>query len=222
MDPTLVCLLAASAAFVGSHFLMSHPLRGPMAGVLGEKGFLGVYSLISLACFAWMILAFRAAPASGGTGSGDIGWIAASVLTLVALVLFAGSLKGNPAMPDPTGAIAIPREASGVFRVTRHPMMWGFALWAIAHIILFWSVRTHIFAGAILVLALVGARLQDRKKLKLLGERWADWERQTSYWPRLELLPAAGIRLWLVAIAAWLALTWGHVLLAGIPAGIWR
>jgi len=222
MEPALVSLLAACAAFVGSHCVMSHPLRRPMVGLLGEKGFLGVYSLVSLACFAWMVLAFRAAPASGGTGGGTIGWIAASVLTLLALVLFLGSLKGNPALPDPTGAISIPREPAGVFRVTRHPMMWGFALWAIAHIILFWSARTHVLAGAILILALIGARLQDRKKLKLLGERWAYWESETSYWPRFEFLPAAGLRLWLIAIAAWLAITWAHLLLAGIPAGIWR
>ena len=222
MEPALVSLLAACAAFVGSHFLMSHPLRRPMVGLLGEKGFLGVYSLVSLACFAWMIVAFRAAPASGGTGSGSIGWITASVLTLLALVLFLGSLRGNPARPDPTGAVTIPREPTGVFRITRHPMMWGFALWAIAHIILFWSARTHVLAAAILILALIGARLQDRKKLKLLGERWADWENETSYWPRFEFLPAVGSRLWLIAIAAWLAITWAHLLLAGIPAGIWR
>lgn len=222
MEPALASLLAACIGFVGSHFLMSHPLRGPMVGLLGEKGFLGVYSLVSLIFFGWMILAFRAAPPGGGSGSGDAGWILASVLTIVALVLFLGSLRGNPSLPDPAGTISIPQEPRGVFRVTRHPMMWGFAFWAIAHIILFWSARTHILAAAILILALLGARLQDRKKLKLLGERWAIWESGTSYWPRLRLLPAAGLRLWLIALAAWLAITWGHMLLAGVPAGIWR
>lgn len=222
MEPALVSLLWASIAFVGSHFAMSHPLRRPMVAILGEKGFLGIYSLISLGFFAWMIVAFRAAPANGGVGSGVVGWIAASVLTLVALVLFAGSLKGNPALPDPQHSVTIPSEAKGVFRVTRHPMMWGFALWAIAHIILFWSMRTHILAGAILVLALFGAHFQDRKKLQLLGERWADWENETTFWPHFEFLLVAGVRLWLIAIAAWLAITWAHWPLAGVPAGIWR
>ena len=32
-------LALASLAFVGTHFLMSHPLRQPMASALGEKGF---------------------------------------------------------------------------------------------------------------------------------------------------------------------------------------
>ena len=51
--PTM--LIVASTAFVGTHFLMSHPLRPAMADALGEKGFAGVYSVISLVTFGWMI-----------------------------------------------------------------------------------------------------------------------------------------------------------------------
>lgn len=65
MDPALTSLLAASIAFVGGHFVMSHPLRAPMVRIFGEKGFLVLYSLVSLATFAWMILAFRDAPRRG-------------------------------------------------------------------------------------------------------------------------------------------------------------
>jgi uncharacterized membrane protein len=222
MEPGLIALAAASIAFVGSHFIMSHPFRRPMVAILGEKGFLGVYSLVSLAAFAWMVMAFRAAPSGDGGGYGTSGWIAASVLTLLALVLFLGSLKSNPALPDPDHAARFPAEARGVFRVTRHPMMWGFALWAIAHIILFWSTRTLILASGMLVLALLGAHLQDRKKLKLLGEKWADWEAETFFWPRFSQIFCAGRTVWLAAIAVWLGASWLHLWLAGIPAGIWR
>ena len=36
-------LLLANIAFVGSHFLMSHPLRRGLVKAFGGKGFLGVY-----------------------------------------------------------------------------------------------------------------------------------------------------------------------------------
>jgi hypothetical protein len=36
---------AAAAAFVGTHFLLSHPLRGGIVGRIGERGFLLAYSL---------------------------------------------------------------------------------------------------------------------------------------------------------------------------------
>ncbi|MGC1271852.1 MAG: NnrU family protein [Croceibacterium sp.] len=222
MDSSLMALVVASTAFVGFHFLLSHPLRAPLVKAVGERGFLGLYSLVALVTFVWMILAFRTSPTADLTGSGEIGWAVATVLTLPALVLFLGSLRGNPAMPDPTGKPTVPDRAKGVFTITRHPMMWGFALWALSHIVLWWSTRTLVVAFAILVLALLGALMQDRKKERLVGEAWKGWEAQTSFWPRWTNLPKAGRTLWLVAIALWLLATYAHIHGAGVPAGVWR
>jgi uncharacterized membrane protein len=222
MDPALTSLLAASLAFVGTHFALSHPLRAPLVRIFGEKGFLPLYSLVALATFVWMVLAFRAAPPGDLGGSGEIGWIVVTLLTIPALVLFLGSLRGNPAFPKPGAAEAIDRAPTGVFAVTRHPMMWGFALWAISHIVLWWSTRTLIVAGAILFLALVGAHMQDRKKAALTGEAWTGWQARTSYWPRWGALFGAGWLLWLLALALWLVITWSHIHAAGVPAGVWR
>ena len=41
-------LALASLAFVGTHFLMSHPLRAPMDSALGERGFAMAYTVVSL------------------------------------------------------------------------------------------------------------------------------------------------------------------------------
>ena len=215
-------LVAACVAFVGTHFALSHPFRARLVSLLGNNGFLLFYSLVALGTLGWMAVEFRglSAPELGGTG--DIGWAVSSVLTLVALVLFLGSLRGNPALPAPDAKIAATKEPRGVFRVTRHPMMWGFSLWALAHIVMWWSWRTNIVALTILVLALVGAHLQDRKKAVLMGEAWRGWEAKTSYWPRWGALFSAGWVLWLVATVAWLAITYGHIHAAGAPAGLWR
>ncbi len=222
MDQALVSLLAASLALIGTHFALSHPLRAPLARGLGPTGFMAFYSLVAIACLVWMYVAFTAAPPGDLGGSGAIGWVIATVLTLPALVLFLGSLRNNPALPAPGAEALAAQEPAGVFAVTRHPMMWGFALWALSHLVLWWSSRTTIVALAILVLALVGARLQDRKKEALMGANWTGWEERTSYWPRWGRLPGAGMILWLVAFAAWLGITWWHMPAAGIPAGLWR
>jgi len=55
----MTMLLLAAIAFVGTHFLLSHPLRAPLVRVMGEPAFLGVYSVIAVATFIWMIVAYR-------------------------------------------------------------------------------------------------------------------------------------------------------------------
>ena len=219
VDP-LVSLIAASIAFVGTHFAMSHPLRASMVRLLGDGGFMIAYSLVSAATMAWMYFAFVATPAGAPLwgGYGDGVWIVASIITLLALVLFAGSLIGNPALPAPGAEKAALQAPSGVFKVTRHPMMWGFGLWAFAHLIAAPTLRTVVVALAIGVLALVGARLQDRKKELLMGDAWRQWEANTSYWPRLGRIFSVGIVPWTCGIAIWLGATWWHTM----DAGVWR
>jgi len=222
MDGDLITLAAANAAFVGSHFAMSHPLRAPMVRALGEKGFTLAYTVVSFATLGWVAHAFGVAPGADLPGSGTTGWIAASVLTWLAMVLLAGSFVGNPALPTPMAEAQARSEPKGVFRVTRHPMMWAIGLWAASHLILFWSTRTMITAFAMGVLALVGSKLQDGKKARLMGAAWGEWSAKTSYWPRLGQLFSVGAVPLVAGTALWLAGSWVHLWHAGIPAGVWR
>jgi uncharacterized membrane protein len=139
------------------------------------------------------------------------------------MMLWLGSMiQRNPALPMPGAEDAARAEPAGVFRITRHPMMWGFAIWALSHIILWWSLRTLIISLAVGFLALAGAHMQDRKKQVLMGEAWHIWQSRTSYWPRLGALARMG---WLTALggtAIWAAALWLHMVMAGIPAGILR
>ena len=220
--------IAAAVAFVGSHFLLSHPLRSAITGAIGEGPFLGLYSLVAAATLLWLALAFRAVPPEAPLWAvGDGLWITATVITFFASVMFVGSLLGNPALPGPRTASA-PPEPRGVFSVTRHPMFWSFALWGVAHILVAPTPANIVLAKTIIILALVGAALQDRKKEKLQPDIWRAWEAHTSYWPlgailggRVKFTPA-GVIPAVGGIALWLAATWAHQPLAGMPAGIWR
>ncbi len=222
MDPKLVSLAAANFLFVGSHFVMSHGLRRHIEAMFGRKFFPLIYSVVSIVFFIWIVMAFRAAPSGDLPGTGETGWIIATLLLIPAMVLYAGSMQGNPALPMPGAEEAARAEPTGVFAVTRHPMMWGFALWAASHLILFTSWRTMITAGAMGFLALYGAHKQDRKKRAQLGADWELWQSRTHYWPRWHRLFAAGMLPWAIALILWVFLSWLHMPLAGIPAGIWR
>ncbi|MEP2735398.1 MAG: NnrU family protein [Erythrobacter sp.] len=222
MDGALISLAFANFAFVGTHFVMSHTLRRHIEALIGRKFFPVLYSLVSLAIFAWIVIAFRAAPTADLPGTGEGGWIIATVLLIPALVLWTGSFIKNPAMPMPGASEAARTEPRGVFAVTRHPMMWSFALWALSHLILFYSWRTMITAGAMGFLALYGSHLQDRKKRAQMGEDWELWQSRTQYWPRWHKLFTAGGLVWAVALIVWVFFSWLHLPAAGIPAGIWR
>jgi len=225
MTEQLANLIAASLAFVGTHFALSHPFRAGLVKRLGQPGFMGLYSVVALVTFGWMVLAFRALPMVEvplWDGTRDVAWVLSSVVMLMAAVLFAGSFQGNPALPDPRAKELARKDPHGVFKVTRHPMMWSFALWSVSHVLVSPTPRVLVLSGAMAFLALVGARLQDSKKLAAMGANWESWERRTSFLPRLTVLPAVGLVPWLGGFALWLGATWLHVMLVGIPAGIWR
>ncbi|WP_066775523.1 NnrU family protein [Sphingomonas sp. CCH5-D11] len=220
-------VVAAALAFVGTHFILSHPLRRPIVDAVGERGFLGIYSLVAAVTLGWLALAYRAAPPAVPLWPvGDVLWAIGTLLMLAGAILFMGSLIRNPALPQ-AAAGSVP-EARGVFAITRHPMMWGFALWGVVHILVFPDPSNIVLALAIIVLALVGAHLQDRKKERLQPDFWREWERRTSYWPFAAIaggrarMGKIGMHALAGGTVVWLAASWAHIPLAGWPAGIWR
>jgi uncharacterized membrane protein len=217
-------LALASGVFVGTHFLLSHPLRAPMVGKLGDRGFAAVYSLIALAAFAWMIKVYPAASSEASQPLWDAGrwsFVIATLLMWLGSVLFMGSLRRNPAFPSPGKPVTQIGEPHGVFAITRHPMMWGFALWSATHIIVNPTQASLILSAAIALLALVGAALQDAKKERLMGDVWREWRVKTSFVPYGKGLKSADGFALLTGTVVWLAATWAHGALGYRPAGVW-
>jgi uncharacterized membrane protein len=216
----MTMLIVASVAFVGTHFLMSHPLRAGMVGALGEKGFAAVYSLVSLLTFGWMIWVYPDATVEAPAplwDAGQAGAIIATVLMWLGSVLFMGSLRRNPALPRPGRPIQRFDDPNGVYAITRHPMMWGFALWAIVHAIVNPTKAGLVLSAAIAFLALVGAVMQDKKKETLLGDLWRGWESKTSFVPYGRGLKSADGFALASGTLVWLGATWVHK----PPVGVW-
>jgi uncharacterized membrane protein len=212
----MAALALAALAFVGTHFLMSHPLRAAMVARFGDRGFAGVYSLVSLLTFGAMIWAYRALGDQTPVWSaGEIAWAIGAVLMWLASILFAGSFVGNPAL---AGASAKARAPSGVLAITRHPMMWSFAVWAVVHAGLIATPKALLLDAAILLLALGGSAGQDRKKRALMGETWHEWSAQTAFVPFARGLASPGLFALIAGSALFVAATWLHPM----PVGPWR
>jgi uncharacterized membrane protein len=211
----MILLAVFLLAFVGTHFLMSHPLRAPLVGALSTRGFQGFYSLVSLVTFLASLWSYRqlgdqtplwAAP--------DSIWIIGALLMWFASILLVGSFSGNPALPG-APAVASP---SGVLGITRHPMMWSFAIWALVHAVVIATPKALMLDFAIFFLAVAGSVGQDAKKRKLSGERWHEWTAQTAFMPFGRGLRHPGAVALIGGTLLFLLASWLHPL----PVGIWR
>ena len=180
MEPSAQ-LYYAAAAFLATHFVSSTPLRGALVKAIGEKAYLGVYSLAAFATLGWMIWAYGKAPL-------DPLWpglrLAPAILMPVAFVLIAcGLLSINPTAVGAARHLRGQDPARGIIRVTRHPMMWGFMLWAAAHVLARGELKATVFFGTFLFLGALGALLIDRRKAKTLANDWKHFADVTSYLP---------------------------------------
>jgi uncharacterized membrane protein len=212
----LACLALAAVAFVGTHFLLSHPLRTPLVKAVGEGPFRGIYVVVALVTFGLMIWAYgRVGRETPLWVPEDVTWLVASLAMWLASILLVGSFIRNPAFPGVPGPKGAP---TGVFVVTRHPMMWSFALWAIVHAAVVATPKAFVLDGAILLLALAGAMLQDRKKAGQMGERWHEWTAQTAFIPFARGVANPGLVALIGGTLLFFLATWAHP----APAGFWR
>lgn len=213
-----VSLALATLAFVGTHLAMSHPLRAGLVARFGERGFLGLYSLVSLVTFGWMILAYRAGDSRAPAWVAPLEYLPfASGVMLVACILLVGSLIRNPALPHPGAQLNSIPPPKGVFAITRHPMNMSFILWAAVHISISGTDRNLIVASGILVLAVAGSLGQDAKKLNRIGEPWRQWLERTSFLPFAAL--ASGRARWRDSMPHWAAIV-GGLLLWAVATGL--
>jgi uncharacterized membrane protein len=186
----LLGLIVAGLAFCGSHVLLSSTrLRGALRDQLGENGFLAVYSLTALATFAWFIAAYAAAPRLELWPTQQ--WmelVPVVVMPFAAILLIAGYSTPNPTAVAMERAARSDNPGAGILSVTRHPVMWAIALWAMSHLIANGTLRSILFFGMVGGLALGGTVLIDRKKRLALGSNWARFAQLTSNLPFAAIL----------------------------------
>ncbi len=219
--PLQLALTLSALAFLGTHLLLSHPLRRPLARAVGEGPFRGIYSLVALITFGAMVYYYRAIGREPDQlwQVTDLIWIIATVLMWLASILFVGSFIRNPAFPGAPGPKGGP---TGVFTITRHPMMWSFALWAGVHLAVVAMPKALVLDGTILLLALGGAAGQDVKKGRAMGDAWHEWTAQTAFVPFTRGVGNPGLIALVGGTLLFFLATWLHGAIGGMPAGFWR
>ena len=217
-------LLAAAAAFFLLHMMPATPLRGRLIALAGEGPYLGAFTVLAIATIWWLATTFGAAPPGQDYWTVPPWWLWLEAgLILFALILaVTGMLTPNPSSLGAAKVLENPNAADGIFAITRHPMMWGIAIWAIAHTISQATVRGFVFFGTFAATALIGSWLQQRRKRATLPA-WAEFEAKTSFVPfaaildgraKLSLKAIGWVRI-AIAVLVWALLLHFHVLLFG-------
>lgn len=219
----MAILVLASLIWLGLHIgVAGTSLRGVIAGRLGDQGFRGLFSLGSVVAIVFLVIAFNHAPR-------ELLWVAPEwlrwilvALMLPAVYLLLASLATISLKPEDAGTRR--GSARGVLRVTRHPMLWSFALWAAVHILGNGELAATLFFGTFLLTALAGMPSLDAKVARRNPTVWKQFSAQTSLLPFGAIISGRNRLAWselgwlvpLGALAVWLLLLFGHRHIFGV------
>jgi uncharacterized membrane protein len=210
--------------FVGGHLaLSSAPLRRPLVARLGAGGFEGVYSLVAMVGLGLLAGGYAEAPyVALFDPPRALRWVPNAVMPVaLALMVFGYTTPAPTVARMQRTAAAGPR---GVHRITRHPALWGSALWGLAHVPPNGDLGSTLLFLGIAALSLVGMVHIDRRRFARHDPDWEAYARQTSVVPFAAIL-AGRQRLvvrelltWQLALSvlAWGAMLAGHTWMIGV------
>jgi uncharacterized membrane protein len=215
-------LIVAALIWLGIHFgIAGTRVRDGIVGRIGERAFRGLFSLLSVLSLVLLILAWRGSDTTPLWFAPDwLRWLLVAVI-LVAWLLFVASLLQRSATI--VGGEAVPSR--GIQRVTRHPMLWSFALWAAVHMIGNGDTAALVFFGTFLVTALAGMPSIDAKLARRDPAGWQALSAATSIVPfaaigqgRNRFVPReVGWMTLLIGVVAWAVVLHLHAWLFGVP-----
>lgn len=181
-------LIITMGGFALTHFAFSSdPLRKPLAKMMGAKGFSIFYSIVSLVLLFWAVSAYIDAPHVELWPFSTAAGIFSVVIMLPACILIVpGYLTPNPV--SIIGAKHVLEPAQGITKITRHPVMWGFGFWAMAHLAANGDVASVVFFGLFLLVAIGGAAHLEFRTRKRLGEKYDTLCKESSFVPFVAII----------------------------------
>lgn len=217
---------AALFAFLASHSIPARPaVRRALKDRLGRL-YVIIYSIISLAILAWLIVAADKAPRIRLWSFEPWQlWVPNIVMPLACLLAaFAIAAPDAFSITGHKGKAFDPKRP-GIAGITRHPLLWAVTLWASAHIVPNGDLAHAILFGLFALFGLAGMAMFEARKRREWGPQlFSERAAHTSFFPlaavfagrfRGEGLRPDPMRL-LAALAFYLALLLLHPLAIGV------
>ena len=167
-------LFASAVAFVLLHRAVSgSPVRQLLVGRIGELAYGRSFQIASLAGLVWLGVAYAGANQPAMVGqlwnvSPLVRHLQLIIQPLALLLIVSGSITRNPGTFRQEAVADQPDIVRGILRVTRHPFLWGVALFAAGHLLATPSPRNVVLFGTLLAVALTGTVSIDAKRRRAL------------------------------------------------------
>lgn len=218
---------AAFLAFLAAHAVPAQPpVRRRLVALLGERGYLFAYIVVSLALLALVIAAAGRAPyVSLWAFAPWQSWVPMIAMPLACLLAAFGAAAVNPLSFGGRAPERFDPDAPGIAGITRHPLLWALALWSAAHIVPNGDLAHVLLFGAFTLFALAGMAALDRRLRRRLGHAaWVRLAARTSLVPFAALITGRYRPAWrapspvrvTAAVLAWGALLALHPAVIGV------
>ena len=227
----LAWLTLWAALFVAQHLgVTSTGMRDRLVGAMGEKAYVGVYSVLSILLLVLLVRAYNAAVPGMLLWPGNelLRWVPLLLMPLALLLVVGGILTRNPSTVGVVLETGAEVQVTGIMRITRHPVQCGILIWSVSHLFANGDLPSLLFFGAFALVSGFGMVLIDKRKQRVFGEGWSAFQESTSLIPFAAIaggrqslsLSDIGWPAPLLTVVIFVALWWGHVWVSGVPIGL--
>ncbi|MGO9483881.1 MAG: NnrU family protein [Rhodomicrobium sp.] len=203
----------ALVVFLASHSVPARPaVKRALRKRLGGRAYTVLYSIVSLAVFAWLIAAAGHAPRIELWSFAPWQlWAPNIVMPFACLLAAFGFAAPDPFSITGLNGAAFDPSRPGIAGITRHPILWAVTLWAAAHMVPNGDLAHVILFGLFASFGLAGMAMFDARKRREWGpELWAKRTAHTSLLPLAAVLAGrvsgAGLRAQVLPLIAALVL----------------
>ena len=147
-------LVVAGTLFLVTHLgVSSTSLRTRLVGMLGQRGYLGVYSLLAITTLGYLIWSYGVVPRYDYFWelAPWLLWVPKILMPVAFIFLLGGFMVRNPTAVGLEGTLRDPEQKDrlvrGLTRITRHPFQWSVVFWATSHMAANGDVASVVFFG---------------------------------------------------------------------------
>lgn len=187
----MTSIILAALFFIGIHIFVSGTrVRDVLVQRLGENGYLGLFSVLSIVGIVWLCRAYSHIDSviELWAVKSEFWWVGFILLVIAFFLVVAGMTTPSPTAVAGGALLEKGGAAKGILRITRHPALCGVSIWAFVHLVLNGDLASLIFFGTLLLVAGVGQIAIDARRARAHGEHWKRFADETSAVPLIAIV----------------------------------